>query len=116
MGRQGKRIVSAWLLTSIYVSMMLLSALHLHQPTENTEIDCVECAHHVHHSGHFIAAGEHLDNCVLCQFTNLVYTPATTLLVPISFDLTILALSNDFDFNSSEVSQYKSSRAPPIFL
>lgn len=116
MGRQSKRIVSAWLLTSIYVSMMMLSALHCHQPTENTAIDCVECAHHVHHSGHFIAAGEHLDDCVLCQFTNLIYTPATTLLVPISFDITILALSSDSDFNSSEVCQYKSSRAPPFIL
>ena len=96
--------------------MIMLSGLHHHEPIVNKATECADCAHHIHHSGHFIAAGEHLDNCVLCQFTNLVYTPATTLLVPISFDYTILALSSDFDFNSSEISQYKSSRAPPFIL
>lgn len=116
MGRQGKRIVSAWLLISIYISMMLLSGLHRHLPTTNTAIDCAECTQHVHHSGHFIAAGDHLDDCVLCQFTNLVYTPASSLSVTIFASLTILALSTDTYFNISEVCQYKSSRAPPFIL
>lgn len=82
MKKQRKRITTAWFLLSIVVSMIILSGLHHHQPIANTVAECADCAHHIHHSGHFTTTAEHIDDCVLCQFLNLVYTTATaTLLV-----------------------------------
>jgi hypothetical protein len=81
MKRQGKRIASAWLLLSVFVSMILLSGLHRHETIANVAADCVECAHHMHHSGHFTVATDHMDDCVLCQFLTLVYTAASATLL-----------------------------------
>ena len=116
MMRQRKRITSAWLLLSVFVSMILLTGLHHHESTANLAADCVECAHHVHHSGHFTAATEHVNDCVLCQFLSLVYTPAATLLVAIPVCLTIWVTSNNVNFLCCEVGQYDSTRAPPFIL
>ena len=106
MMRQRKRITSAWLLWSVFVSMILLTGLHHHEPTANLAADCVECAHHIHHSGHFTAATEHVNDCVLCQFLSLVYTPAATLMV----------VSSNVNCLCCEVGQYDSTRAPPFIL
>ena len=116
MKRQGKRIVSAWLLLSILVSMILLTGLHRHLPAANQASDCVECAHHVHHSGHLTATAEQLDDCVLCQFLSLVYTPATTLLVAIPTCPTVQPVTDDLDMICCEAGQYDSTRAPPFIL
>ena len=114
--RQRKRITSAWLLLSIFVSMTMLTGLHHHEPTANLAADCVECAHHVHHSGHFTVAAENLDDCVLCQFLSLVYTPAATLLVAIPICLTVKAVTSNTNFLCCEVGLYDTTRAPPFIL
>ena len=116
MKRQGKRFVSAWLLLSVFVSMILLTGLHRHQPAADHATDCVECAHHVHHSGHLTAATEQLDDCVLCQFLSLVYTPATTLLVAIPTSPTVQTVTGNINMICCEVGQYDSTRAPPFIL
>ena len=114
--KQRKRIESAWILLSIFVSMMILSGLHQHQPIVDAVADCADCAHHIHHSGHFTTAAEHLDDCVLCNFLSLVYTPAAVLQVTVPTCLTILAIVDDIDFTCCDASQYKSTRAPPFIL
>lgn len=116
MMRQGKRTVSAWLLLSVFVSMILLTALHHHQPTANQANDCVECAHHVHHSGHLTVATEHLDDCVLCQFLSLLYTPAATLLVTIPISQAVQPVTGNANIICCEAGHYDSTRAPPFIL
>ena len=116
MKRQGKRFVSAWLLLSVFVSMILLTGLHRHQPAADQATDCVECAHHVHHSGHLTAATEQLDDCVLCQFLSLVYTPAATLLVAIPTSPTVHTVTDNVNMICCEAGQYDSTRAPPFIL
>jgi len=78
MKQECRRIALAWLLLSVFVSMLLLSGVHRHEAVANTADDCVECAQHVHHSGHFTTLANHLDDCLLCQFLHLVYTTAAT--------------------------------------
>ncbi len=78
MKQEFRRIGLAWLLLSVFVSMLLLSGIHRHEAVTSTATDCVECAHHVHHAGHFSILTSHLDNCLLCQFLQLVYTAAAT--------------------------------------
>lgn len=75
---QRKRIATAWLLLSIFVSMMMLTALHHHQPTANTA-DCVECDHHVQHHSHLTAATTSMHECLLCQFLSIPYISATVI-------------------------------------
>ncbi|MBP5798390.1 MAG: hypothetical protein J6W43_00580 [Prevotella sp.] len=114
--RQGKRIVSAWLLLSVFTSMILLSGLHHHEEMTGAAIDCADCTHHVHHSGHLTVDTNHMDDCVLCQFISLVYTAAAILLVAILFSPTIQVIPSNVNFISRKIDQYKSTRAPPFIL
>ena len=116
MKRQRKRIISAWLLLSIFVSMMTLSSVHRHQPIADSANDCKECAHHVRHSAHFTMAYEHLDDCVLCQFLNLIYTTTATLTVAIPVCLTVRTAVTNTNPVICEVRQNDSRRAPAFIL
>lgn len=116
MNRQSKRIGIAWFLLSVFVSMQLLSGVHYHEVISNVAVDCVDCAHHVHHSGHFSASADHLDDCLLCQFLQLLFTvAATTCLVP----LIISRQVRRFFLNSGIVQKEPSAlytRGPPYVL
>lgn len=116
MRRQRKRVITAWWLLSVFVSMMLLSGLHRHQAVVNPAADCVECAHHVHHSGHFTAAGDNLHECVLCQFLGSPVIPATILAIVFSFSST----QKGRFFLCCVVAQaepsFHNTRAPPYYI
>ena len=90
MKRQRKRIISAWLLLSIFVSIMMLSTLHRHHPIADPATYCEACTHHVHHSGHFTTAYEHLDDCVLCQFISLTFVAAAVAAVAVIFNVLLI--------------------------
>lgn len=113
MNRQIKRIGIAWLLQSVFVLMLLLSWGHHHEAVASAATDCIDCAHHVHHSGHFTTSANHLDDCLLCHFLHLVYTTAaTTVLVPL-----VILKQNRRCFLNSRTAQEKPSafytRGPP---
>ncbi|MBR6937719.1 MAG: hypothetical protein IKH63_09165 [Prevotella sp.] len=63
----------AWLLLSVFIPMMALSILHHHHEVVNDDVECVQCAHHLPHSGHISWHSVSLDNCVLCQFNHVPY-------------------------------------------
>ena len=96
--------------------MIFLSGLHRHEAVANDAIDCADCTHHMHHSGHFTVDANHLDDCILCQFLSLVYTPAAVLQVAIPFNTTIQVIPSDINFVCHEVDLYKTTRAPPFIL
>lgn len=84
MNRQYKRIGIAWLLLSVFLSIQILSNVHRHEAVTGATVDCMDCAHHVHHSDHFTTSANHFGDCLLCQFLQLVYTVAVpTVLVPL---------------------------------
>ena len=116
MRRQRFRNRVAWALLSVFVPMMLLSAMHIHQPAVDETASCVECAHHVNHPGHFTSAVEHLDDCVLCQFLSLVYTPAAVIQAVIFVALTTMASVGCIQMVAGEAGHIKSTRAPPFML
>lgn len=113
MKRQRSRVVIAWLLLTLFVSLQLLSGVHRHEEVTSATIDCMECAHHVHHSGHFAASDIHLDDCLLCQFLHFVYlAAASAVLVP----LIISTQSRRFFLNSRIICEEPSvrfTRGPP---
>ena len=60
--------------------------------------------------------GVHLDDCVLCQFLNLIYTTTVTLTVAIPVCLTTRVVTSNVNTVFCEVRQNDSTRAPPFIL
>ena len=67
-----KRRLAAWLLLSVLVPMMVMTAVHRHEESAAATV-CTDCAHHVAHAGHFNVLGDDGCDCVLCQFTSVVF-------------------------------------------
>ena len=116
MARQKRRNVTAWALLSIFVSMILLCGLHRHHEVVNPAADCVECAHHVHHSGHFSIADDGVHDCVLCQFIGLGYLLAEVLVVVDPVALVVTAWRRGNSCVISCVCRQNASRASPFIL
>ena len=73
-GLKRRRQLFARILLSVFVPMMMLSAVHVHE--EASSLECEQCAQHVSHAGHLSAGSSHTYNCVLCQFLTLPFVPA----------------------------------------
>ena len=106
----------SWALLSIFVSMMMLCGLHRHHDVVNPAAGCIDCAQHVHHSGHFTTADDGVHDCVLCQFISLGYTLAEVLIVSVPVGLLIMTWCNDFGFIIQSANRQDSTRAPPFVL
>jgi len=65
-----KRQFASRLLLAVFLPMLLLSALHLHQPSASALTSCTECVQH-HCSGHLAQQSGCVHDCVLCQFLTL---------------------------------------------
>ena len=72
MNVPAKRQISAWLLLSVYLPMLLLSSLHIHDSGVEREATCHECVQHQCH-GHLSQFSGDLHQCVLCQILTLTY-------------------------------------------
>ncbi len=116
MDRRRRRIGLAWALLSVFVSMLLLSGLHRHEAVADAGTDCVECAHHIHHSGHLTIGFDHVDACVLCQFLHFVYTAAVVMVL---LPLASLLRASRYFLSARRVGgvlAVRSTRGPPCLL
>jgi hypothetical protein len=75
-----KRHIASWLLLAVFVPMLLLSSVHIHETGETIETECADCVHHSCH-GHLTAAATWAHDCVLCQFLTLPMLAAILLAV-----------------------------------
>ena len=73
-GRSVRRRVFARLLLLVFVPMLMMSVLHVHE-CESIQT-CADCTHHVSHSGHLTADASYDYDCVLCQFLSLPFVMA----------------------------------------
>ena len=104
----------ARLLLAVFVPMLLLSLVHVHEQGMVEEATCADCAHHVHHS-HLASADYCMDSCVLCQMLSLSFIAAVLLLIAL-----FSAKGKDLPLQTTAflVSGYannKSCRAPPYY-
>lgn len=67
-----KRHIASWVLLAVYLPMLILSSLHVHDTVEYGETTCAECVHHQCH-GHLSQLSDGMHQCVLCQFLTLSY-------------------------------------------
>ena len=72
-----KEKLSAWLLLSVFVPMVVLSSLHVHPDQILSTDTCHLCIDHVVHNGHISAIKAHVD-CPLCAFQSSVFQPGKT--------------------------------------
>ena len=76
-----KRQIASCVLLAIYVPMLLISSLHIHETSQEGVAECAECVSHQCH-GHLSQLSDGLHQCVLCQILTLTYvaTPIGALL------------------------------------
>ena len=68
---------------AVFLPILLLSSLHVHQSAEAAEETCVDCLHN-HCGGHLTQTTVHMDDCVLCQFLTLPMLAAVAVVVTIA--------------------------------
>ena len=68
-----RRHITSWLLLAVFVPMLLLSSLHVHESGVGTaETECTDCVHNSCH-GHLTQMASWTHDCVLCQFLSLTF-------------------------------------------
>ena len=72
-----KRQIASWVLLAVYLPMLLISSLHIHEAADWGETACAECVHHQCH-GHLNQLSEGMHQCVLCQILTLTYIATAT--------------------------------------
>ena len=77
-----KRHIASWLLLAVFVPMLLLSSLHVHETGETIGTECTDCVHHNCH-GHLTAMVYWTHDCVLCQFLTLTMLTAAVMAVTV---------------------------------
>lgn len=111
-----KRLRVAWLLLLVYLPMLLAVTFHHHSEAEgnNAVTYCYDCAHHIHHDGHFVN-GNTMHDCAFCVLQSMTYVAPsfaqlTTFVVVLNIvycAICILIKRCRYDV--------KSTRAPPVF-
>jgi len=81
--RDRRRHIASWLLLAVFVPMVALSSLHVHE--EHAAAAMAECADCVHHSchGHLSQTASWVHDCVLCQFLTLTMLTAAAVAVTV---------------------------------
>ena len=87
-----KRNMASWLLLAVFVPMLLLSSLHIHNYEQSADEQCTECVHH-QCGGHIGQQTLSLDDCLLCQFLTLSVTIAACI---VAFTLFYHAVKLEF--------------------
>ena len=77
-----RRQISAWILLAVFLPMLVLSSLHIHEISQTTDTECTDCVHHNCH-GHLTATATWAHDCVLCQFLTLSMLTATVVAVTV---------------------------------
>ena len=109
-----KRLRYAWLLILVYLPMLLAVSFHHHE--EMTEADsavyCYDCAHHIHHDGHFV--GDHsAHDCALCVLQSLTYTVPSIVSVATFVVIVRIVYAASCSFVNRLRDDVLSTRAPP---
>ena len=102
------------ILLGVFVPMLLLAAFHWHDDETGKANACVECVHHVPHSGHLTAQSFSVDDCLLCQFHALPYLPAAVVMLVALLPVDRMVYNLSTVAVESGQSSCISLRGPPI--
>ena len=79
-----KRHIASWVLLAVFVPMLLLSSVHIHETGKSIGHECSECVQH-HCHGHLGELTSTTHACVLCQFLTLSFV-ATAVIAFVLFN------------------------------
>ena len=74
--------MAAWMLLAVFVPILLLSSIHIHETGNTITTECNDCVHHSCH-GHMTATATWVHDCVLCQFLTLSMLTAAVVAVTV---------------------------------
>lgn len=100
------------MLLAVFVPMLLLASLHVHEQGAAAADSCVECVEH-HCGGHFGQQTLSLHPCVLCQFLSLPVVLAATVLLAVLLLVPSVCLAPHAVFVPSAAADRHIPRAPP---
>lgn len=110
-----KRRISAWLLLSVFLPVMLFSSLHVHAEAPDSSA-CLECINHIPHHGHLSLDTIHLNDCLLCHFASLPFLAAVVIMViMISAKRAVTTVQPSGKLQLAAC-RLNSSRAPPVVI
>ena len=107
------RAWAARLLLSVFLPIVMLSSLHVHEHATG-DGDCFECVNHLPHGGHISLQTASLHDCVLCQFVSLSYVAAVTLTMAMAGLAHTAFLFSPSSQYLSAARHPHSPRAPPV--
>ncbi len=108
-----KRHFSSLTLLVVFLPMLVLSSLHIHSDVHPEESKCNECVHHLPHAGHIGSQTFCSFDCVLCQFLNLPFLTAATIVFSVFQILSVVSFCHDSQCVVLEVKGNRCWRAPP---
>lgn len=76
MKRDQRRIMTARLLLTLFVGMLVVVSLHIHCEVALAGEECYQCVTHQPHSGHLSTAQKTLHDCLLCQMGSVTFLAA----------------------------------------
>ena len=115
LGNRRKRF--AWLLILVYLPMMLAITFHHHSEEGNVAMSyCYDCAHHIHHDGHFTADFSFMHECLLCYMQSLPYVVPTIVHITVFIAIVHVTFFMHSPFIKASQGNIYSTRAPPAFL
>ena len=115
MNTRTKRSISAWLLLSVFLPMLLLSSLHVHEYVD-VRSGCPDCINHIAHQGHISLDTIHLHDCLLCHFASISFlVAATVVLAPITQSCFNIIVEPSAKLRFATY-RHHSPRAPPVLF
>ena len=69
---RARRII-AWGLLVVFTTMMVFTSFHHHHYVMVDDGECVQCTHHLPHSGHISWHSLDTHNCLVCQLSQTPY-------------------------------------------
>ncbi|MBQ8462809.1 MAG: hypothetical protein IJ544_01670 [Prevotella sp.] len=79
--RLKRRLAARWLL-AVFLPMLLLSSVHVHEQKTATHDYCEACAQHVFHFEKMATAHFSMHDCVLCQFHSVPFVAGLSAVLP----------------------------------
>ena len=111
---KAKRVLFSRLMLAVFLPVLLLSVLHIHDGAYAEGDSCTECVKHIPHAGHLSINANHYVDCVLCQFTSLSFLEAVTVAaaqVPAVHDAVVVLQPRPLLSAAGRISV---PRAPPV--
>lgn len=97
------------------LSILMLSAFHVHRYGPLAEDTCTECVNHLPHAGHLMPATASLHDCVLCQMCHVPFIMVAVLTLATPLTLISKTRPESSTHVAVRLTGHAGTRAPPVF-